>query len=66
MKKTVRNQNMPENELKNNESPDKGSVGKSQVKTGKKESFRDPNLGQPQNKGQQYDDSRGIVENGIG
>jgi hypothetical protein len=66
MKKTVRNQNMPENELKNNESLDTGSVGKSQVKAGKKESFRDPNLGQPQNKGQRYDDSRGIVENGIG
>ena len=66
MKKTNRNQNMPNERLKNDESVNTSSLPLDR-NTGK-ERFRDANLNQPRNKDtkQRYDDQTGTVENGIG
>jgi hypothetical protein len=67
MKKTRRNQNMPEQELRNNETVNTGSLNNSRNKNSKPERFRDSNLEQPRNNTRQrYDDYTGTVENGIG
>lgn len=65
MKKTERNQNMPDRRVRNNESVNTGSL--SAPGNNAKERYSDANLGQPgKNKKQRYDDLTGTVENGIG
>ena len=67
MKKTRRNQNMPEQELRNNETVNTGSLNNPRNKNSRPERFRDSNLEQPRNSTRQrYDDYTGTVENGIG
>ena len=67
MKKTNRNQNMPDQSVRNNESMNTTSLNNSKNQVGKPERFRDSNLNQSNsNTKQRYDDITGIVENGIG
>jgi hypothetical protein len=67
MKKTNRNQNMPDQTLRNNESVNTGSLNNSRNITGKPERYKDSNLNQsPGKTRQRYDDNTGTVENGIG
>ncbi|HEX6914996.1 MAG TPA: hypothetical protein VF145_07130 [Chitinophagaceae bacterium] len=66
MKKTERNQNMTDQRVRNNESLNTSSLPLDRSR-GKKEVFRDSNLGQPEKKNRsRYDDETGTVENGIG
>jgi hypothetical protein len=66
MKKTNRNQNMPDQSLKNNESVNTGSLNNSKKQAGKPERYTDQNLDQSRSTKQRYDDYTGTVENGIG
>lgn len=67
MKKTNRNQSMPDQRLRGDETVNTSSLPLDQKK-GKPERYSDSNLNQPSNKGKQqrYDDLTGTVENGIG
>lgn len=68
MKKTNRNQNMPDQDerLRNDYSANTSSLNSSKNRSGKPERFRDSNLNQSNNTKQRYDDMTGTVENGIG
>lgn len=66
MKKTNRNQNMPDQTLRNNESANTGSLSNSKKQSGKPERFSDSNLNQSGTTKQRYDDYTGTVKNGIG
>lgn len=66
MKKTNRNQNMPDQSFKNNESVNTGSLSNSKDKSAKPERFKNSNLNQSGTTKQRYDDYTGTVENGIG
>ncbi len=66
MKKTNRNQNMPDQSFKNNESVNTGSLSNSKDKSAKPERFKYSNLNQSGTTKQRYDDYTGTVENGIG
>jgi hypothetical protein len=67
MKKTERNQNMPDQRLRNDESMNTGSLMKKNKRSGENEHYSDANLDQPatRNTKQRYDDMTGTVENGI-
>lgn len=67
MKKTDRNQNMPDQRLRNDESANTGSLMNRNKRSGKSEHYSDANLDQPatRNTKQRYDDMTGTVENGI-
>jgi hypothetical protein len=66
MKKTSRNQNMPDQQLRNNESANTASLNNENNLTGRPERYSDPNLNQPlRNTKQHYDDTTGTVENKI-
>jgi len=68
MKKTNRNQNMPDQDLsmRNNYSANTSSLNNSKNRSGKPERYTDSNLNQSNNTKQRYDDETGTVENGIG
>jgi len=66
MKKTSRNQNMPDQDLKRDKSPNPQPFEDSRNLAGKPERFKDANLDQPGKTKQKYDDYTGTVENGIG
>jgi hypothetical protein len=67
MKKTNRNQNMPDHRSKTNEPVNTSSLAIDRKISGK-EKYRDVNLNQSGEKNikQRYDDHTGTVENGIG
>ncbi len=66
MKKTTRNQNMPDQSVRDNESVKPKSSTNSNDRLGKPEKFTDSNLNQSNTTKQRYDDITGTVENGIG
>ena len=66
MKKTDKNQNMPGQQLRNDETVNTSSLPLDRKKN-QPERYTDSNLNQPQNNSRQrYDDTTGTVENGIG
>jgi hypothetical protein len=66
MKKTNRNQNMPDHSLENTQLKNTTSPVSSKDQTGKPERFINSNLDQGKATRQRYDDLTGTVENGIG
>jgi hypothetical protein len=66
MKKTKKNQNMPDQTFTNNESANTASLNNAKDKTGKPDRYIDSNLNQSRGTRQRYDDQTGTVENGIG
>lgn len=65
MKKTNRNQNMPDQDLRNDYSANTGSLQQSQGNRSQPERFTDKNLNRAPGNSTRYDDATGTVENKI-